>query len=109
MNTDMTKFPMVSKKETAKRLMHFMKRNGLTPKDVQEYLGLTCVQTVYRWLEGINIPNVDNLYALSRLFHVKIDDMLAGNGYFITASDSCGKVFRLMAYYRLGSISESIR
>lgn len=29
-------------------------------------------------IEGLNIPSVDHLYALSRLFHVSIDDMLEG-------------------------------
>lgn len=68
-NKDM--FPIINKKETAKRLKYLMMWNHVKPADVQEYLGLTCVQTVYRWLEGINIPSVDNLYALSQLFNIK--------------------------------------
>jgi hypothetical protein len=46
--------PTIDKHNTAKRISHFMKSNGLKPVDIQAYLSLTCVQTVYRWLEGIN-------------------------------------------------------
>jgi len=71
--------PMIDKQGTAKRIRYFMKVNRLRPTDLQTYLGLTCVQTVYRWLEGINIPSVDNLYALSYLFGIKMDDMIVGS------------------------------
>ena len=67
--------------------------------DIQKYLGLTCVQTVYRWLDGINIPSIDNLYALSQLFGVKVDDMLAGNRKIISSYISYKKYFRLLMYY----------
>ncbi len=71
--------PVLCKKRTGKRLKYFMEKNNLKPVDIQKYLGLTCVQTVYRWMEGVNIPSIDNLYALSWLFRVKIDDILVGN------------------------------
>lgn len=95
----MENFPLIDKNETAKRLVLLMKWNHLRPKDIQEYLGLACVQTVYRWIEGINIPSVDHLYALSRLFLVSIDDMLAGNGKIISTSAQCKKTLRFMTYY----------
>ena len=33
------------------------------------------VQSVYHWLDGKAVPSVDNLYALSVLFNVKLDDI----------------------------------
>ena len=57
----MGNIPVINKNETAKCLKLLVKWNDLQPKDVQMYLGLACVQTVYRWLEGINIPRVDHL------------------------------------------------
>ena len=56
-----------------------MDMRGVTPKDVQEYLGLGCVQSVYRWTDGINMPTIDNLYALSELLQVPIDAIVCGN------------------------------
>ena len=71
--------PLINKRETGVNLRRIMDMRGITPKDVQEYLGLGCVQSVYRWLDGINVPTVDNLYALSELFHVPMDALVCGN------------------------------
>ena len=99
MTKNIESFPVINKNETAKRLELLMKWNHLQPKDIQTYLGLACVQTVYRWIEGINIPSVDHLYAVSRLFHVNIDDMLMGNGDTVSTSVQYKIVFRFMMYY----------
>ena len=45
-----------------------------------KYLHLSCPQPVYRWLRGKTLPSVDHLYALSRLFGVHMEDLLAGCG-----------------------------
>ncbi len=73
-------FPTIDKKKTGCRIKYLMVREGLKPVDIQHYLGLTCVQTVYRWIKGVNVPTVDNLYALGELFHTRVDDILAGRG-----------------------------
>ena len=72
-------FPLINKKETGVNLRRIMNMRGITAKDVQEYLGLGCVQSVYRWTDGINMPTIDNLYALSELFQVPIDEIVCGN------------------------------
>ena len=43
-------FPLINKQETGVNLRRIMDMRGITPKDVQEYLGLGCVQSVYRWI-----------------------------------------------------------
>lgn len=72
-------FPLINKQETGVNLRKIMDMRGITPKDVQEYLGLGCVQSVYRWIDGVNMPTIDNLYALSQLFQVPIDAIVCGN------------------------------
>lgn len=72
-------FPLISKRETGVNLRRIMDMRGITPKDVQEYLGLGCVQSVYRWIDGTNMPTIDNLYALSELLQVPIDAIVRGN------------------------------
>lgn len=71
--------PILSKRETGVNLRRIMDTRGITAKDVQEYLGLGCVQSVYRWIDGVNMPTIDNLYALSELFQVSIDEIVRGN------------------------------
>lgn len=56
-----------------------MDKRGITAKDVQKYLNLASVQSIYNWCRGINMPTVDNLYALSQLFQVPIDSIICGN------------------------------
>jgi len=44
--------------------------------DLQYFLGLASPQAIYYWQRGVNLPTVDHLYALSRLFKVSMDDIL---------------------------------
>ena len=66
-------FPLIDKRETGINLRRIMDKRGITVKEVQEWLGLGSVQSVYHWLNGISMPTVDNLYALSGLFQGPID------------------------------------
>ncbi|MBO4987685.1 MAG: helix-turn-helix transcriptional regulator [Lachnospiraceae bacterium] len=96
-------FPLINKRETGVNLRRIMDMRGITPKDVQEYLGLGCVQSVYRWIDGINMPTIDNLYALSELLQVPIDAMVCGNRAPIVPDITIrildSRESRLFAYY----------
>jgi transcriptional regulator with XRE-family HTH domain len=72
-------FPLIDKKATGNNLRRIMDMRGISAKDVQEYLRLGCVQSVYRWLDGTNMPTIDNLYALSELFQLPMDEIVCGN------------------------------
>lgn len=48
-------FPTINKKETGVNLRRIMDMRGVKPKDIQEYLGFGCVQSVYRWLDGVSM------------------------------------------------------
>lgn len=45
-------FPTINKKETGVNLRRIMDMRGVKPKDIQEYLGFGCVQSVYRWFDA---------------------------------------------------------
>ena len=85
-------FPLINKRDTGVNLRRIMDMRGITPKDVQEYLGLGCVQSVYRWTEGISMPTIDNLYELSELLQVPIDAIVCGNRASIVPSIRLGKL-----------------
>lgn len=72
-------FPLINKRETGINLRRIMDRRGITVKEVQQYLELASVQSVYHWLNGLSMPTIDNLYALSELFQIPIDKMVCGN------------------------------
>lgn len=72
-------YPMIDKERTGRRIRQLMKERGISVKDVRDFLALESVQSVYYWMSGRSIPSIDNLYALSVLLQVPIDDMLCGN------------------------------
>lgn len=96
-------FPLINKRETGINLRRIMDERGVTAKEVQQYLELGCVQSVYRWLDGINMPTIDNLYALSELLQVPIDTIVCGNRASIVPNTSVmaldARDARLCAYY----------
>ena len=49
-------FPIINLKETGINLRRIMDKRGISAKDVQEYLNLASVQSVYNWCNGINMP-----------------------------------------------------
>ena len=89
--------------ETGKRLRKLAQRNGYSVKDIQQYLGLSCPQPVYRWYKGVILPSVDNLLRLSELYQVNMEELLVRTGYILnydvekTKNENLEK--RIRAYY----------
>lgn len=80
-----------------------MDKRGVSIKDVQQYLGLASEQSIYAWLNGRNMPTIDNLYALSELLQVSIDSIVRGNRVSLktarVAEMKKRRENRLFAYY----------
>lgn len=73
------KFPTIDKVKTGKRIRRLMDSLGLSVVDVQKYMGFSTQQAIYHWLNGRSLPTLDNIYALSELFKVPIDQIICGN------------------------------
>lgn len=71
-------YPVLDIKATGERINQLRKDNNLRVTDVAEYMGFESTQAVYKWQRGESLPTVDNLYALSRLLHTSVDDILIG-------------------------------
>lgn len=94
-----TMLPVIDKKKTGIHLRRIMDERGLSVKDIQQYLGLGSVQSVYHWLNGISMPTIDNLYALSELFQIPVDDMICGNRRKSSRTEDSAQIRRLRTYY----------
>lgn len=68
--------PRIDLEASSKNIRRFMDGKGVTVRQVQMALHLTCPQTVYKWLYGQSLPTIDNLVALASLLDVKIDDIV---------------------------------
>ena len=62
--------------ETGKCLKKYAQRYGYTVKDIQQYLGLSCPQPIYRWYKGAVLPSIDHLLRLSELYRVHMEELL---------------------------------
>lgn len=95
-------FPAINLKETGINLRRIMDKRGISAKDIQEYLNLASVQSVYNWCNGSNMPTIDNLYALSQLFQLPIDAIVRGNRKAIIPEPIImdARERRLWMYYR---------
>ena len=92
-------YPTIDVKATGMRIRQIMNQRKLTVKDVQKYLNLSSVQSIYHWLNGQSMPTVDNLYALSELFQLPVDMMIVGNRkYHMLPADKTFYI-RVFAYY----------
>ncbi|SEL92428.1 DNA-binding transcriptional regulator, XRE-family HTH domain [Butyrivibrio sp. ob235] len=69
-------YPVVDMKRTGLRIRELMKKNNIRVRDIVEFMGFESEQSVYKWLRGDSLPKVDNLYALGRLFHTSMDDII---------------------------------
>ena len=58
------------------RLQKTCAEKGISVRQLQQAIGLESVQAVYRWLNGQNIPSVDNLVRLAKYLQVSIDYLL---------------------------------
>ncbi|HBA48706.1 MAG TPA: XRE family transcriptional regulator [Lachnospiraceae bacterium] len=62
---------------TGLKMRNAIKQSGYSIKELQEMLGLSCPQPIYRWIKGRTLPSIDNLYMLSRILDVHMEDLLA--------------------------------
>lgn len=61
---------------TGQKINSAIKQGGYSIRELQEMLGLSCPQPIYRWIRGRTLPSIDNLYMLSRILGVHMEDLL---------------------------------
>ena len=69
-------YPNIDMQQTGRKLKYIIESAGFTPRMIQEYLHLSCVQPIYRWYKGLILPSVDHLFMLSELLNVHMEDFL---------------------------------
>lgn len=92
-------YPTINMTATGMRIRQIMNQRQLTVKDVQRYLNLSSVQSIYHWLKGQSVLTVDHLYALSELFQLPIDAMLIGNRKYQMLFSNELFYIRIFVYY----------
>lgn len=75
---------IIDLERTGKRLKAIAVLKGYSVKSIQEYLGLSCPQSIYRWYKGMILPSVDHLLMLSELYQVHMEDLLVKKNIKLT-------------------------
>ena len=73
----MVQIPVVNLKQTGQNICFLREQSGISVKELQLLLGFATPQAIYKWQHGDSLPTVDNLVALSAIFSVPIDSILA--------------------------------
>lgn len=69
-------YPNIDMQRTGIKLKNMLESVGYTPRMIQDYLHLSCVQSIYRWYKGLILPSVDHLFMLSELLNVHMEEFL---------------------------------
>ena len=69
-------FPVIDMIATGKNILSLRRAKGFTVRDLQEFFGFEEPQAIYRWQYGKTLPSVDNLYALSAILGVPMEEIL---------------------------------
>ncbi len=69
-------YPVLDIQATGERIRELRIEHDMRVEDISAYMGFESVQAVYKWQSGKSLPTVDNLFALSRLFEVPIEEIL---------------------------------
>lgn len=98
-------YPNIDMIQTGIRLKNMLESAGYTPRIIQDYLHLSCVQPIYRWYKGKILPSVDHLLMLSELLNVHMEDLLVKKNvvpvvYDIEKRYAQAAQKRFMAYYK---------
>jgi len=72
----MNTYPCIDLKATGNRIKELRKERNLRVQDISDYMGFMEPQAVYKWQRGESLPSVDNLFALSRLFGIPMEEIL---------------------------------
>lgn len=91
------RFPVIDTAATGANIVRLRRERGLTVRDLQQFFGFEEPQAIYKWQRGKSLPNVDNLYALSALFRVPMNEILVSSSPYTFSperqAEPCGSFF----------------
>ncbi len=68
---------------TGRNILRLRKSHGYSVSDIQDYFGFAAPQAIYKWEKGQSLPSTDNLYDLSFLLGVPMEEILVAREYEI--------------------------
>lgn len=72
----MLTYPVIDVEKTGRQLKRECDRRQVTPRELQEFLGLAALQSIYSWFQGRALPSLDNFYALSCYLGTRMEELV---------------------------------
>ena len=69
-------FPVVNMERAGQNIASLRRQHSMSVRQLQDMMGFSTPQAIYKWQRGETLPTVDNLVALSAIFAVPIDAIL---------------------------------
>lgn len=98
----MLTYPVIDVQETGRQLKRECDRRRVTPKEIQDFLGLAALQSIYGWFQGRTLPSLDNFYALSCYLGMRMEELVVPEhrSKEVLARDTVrARERRMMAYF----------
>lgn len=68
--------PVIDLQATGAKIKRLRKINGFSVHELQEVFGFEYPQAIYAWEQGKNIPSIDNMLVLAKLFNIEISELV---------------------------------
>ena len=72
--------PVIDLRATGQNIKNLRVAAGISVRDLQNILGFTNPQAIYKWQNGDSLPSIDNLVILAAVLGVTIDEILVTDG-----------------------------
>ena len=70
------RIPVIDLRATGKNIKRIREASGITVRQIQNVLGFSNPQAIYKWQKGECLPTIDNLVILASVLGVTIDEIL---------------------------------
>lgn len=71
-----TEIPIINMIATGENIKKLRKDKSISVREIQDALGFTNPQAIYKWQHGESLPTIDNLVILASVLGTTIDEII---------------------------------
>lgn len=72
----MTAIPIVDVEATGRRIRQLLDDADISIRELQDIMGFTTRNAIYKWTQGKCLPSIDNLVVLAELLNTTVDELI---------------------------------
>lgn len=69
-------YPLINLTETGRKIKEKIQEKGYSTKEIMEYMGFKHPKSIYAWYRGDSLPTLENIFALSTLLQIPINELI---------------------------------